>query len=62
MFAGSEEGAKKSALMFSLVGTCKLHDVNPYEYLNDVITRISEYPKENLHHLLPDSWKVHFKK
>lgn len=62
MFAGSEEGAKKSALMFSLVGTCKLHDVNPYEYLDDVITRISEYPKENLDHLLPDLWKVHFKK
>jgi transposase len=62
LFAGSEEGARRSALMFSLIGTCKLHDVEPYEYLNDVINRIGEYPKENLHHLLPDLWKVHFKK
>ncbi len=56
------KGARRSALMFSLIGTCKLHDVEPYEYLNDVINRIGEYPKENLHHLLPDLWKVHFKK
>ena len=62
LFAGSEEGARRSALMYSLIGTCKMHDVEPYEYLNDVIARVAEYPKENLHHLLPDLWKVHFKK
>lgn len=62
LFAGSHDGAKRSALLYSLIGTCKMHEVEPYEYLNDVLNRIQEYPKENLHHLLPDLWKKFFKK
>ncbi|WP_254640292.1 transposase, partial [Chitinophaga sp. GbtcB8] len=30
LFAGSHEAAKRSAMLFSLLGTCKMHNINPY--------------------------------
>jgi len=57
LFAGSHEGAKRAALFYSLLGTAKLHNVEPFEYLKDVLSRISDYPYKNLADLLPANWK-----
>jgi len=56
LFAGSERGARHAALMYSLLGTCKLHGVEPFAYLCDVIARISDHKANKLHELLPQNW------
>jgi hypothetical protein len=61
LFFGSHEGAKRSALLFSLACSCRLHNVNTYEYFTDILTRMAYLPPnapfEVLRELLPDRWK-----
>ena len=57
LFAGSDRGARNAALMYSLLGTCKLHGVEPFAYLSDVIARISDHKANKLHELLPQNWQ-----
>jgi hypothetical protein len=54
--------AKRAALVYSLVATAKLHEVEPFEYLKDIIGRISDYPYQQITDLLPTNWKTKFKK
>lgn len=57
LFAGSDRGARNAALMYSLLGTCKLHGVEPFAYLGDVIARIPEHKANRLSELLPQNWQ-----
>jgi transposase len=57
MFAGSHKAAQDAALMYSLLGTCKLHGIEPLAYLTDVIARISDHKANKLEELLPWNWK-----
>jgi len=57
LFAGSHSGAGKAAMVYSLLGSCKLQDINPYDYLQDVLERLPEHPVNQLHELLPTNWK-----
>ena len=57
LFAGSHNGAGRAALIYSLVGTAKLHQVEPWQYLNDIVNRISEYPYSKIDELLPQNWQ-----
>jgi transposase len=56
LFAGSHEGAKRAAVLYTLLNTCKLNGVNSYDYLRDVLTRIN-LPGVTLRELLPQYWK-----
>jgi hypothetical protein len=56
MFAGSHEGAQRAAMLYSLLGTCKQLDVEPYRWLEDVLTRISDCKMSQLDELLPQNW------
>jgi transposase len=58
MFCGSEEGAKRAAIMYSLLGCCKMHSVHPYEWLKDVLTRLPMHPINRVKELLPHHWKI----
>jgi transposase len=58
LFAGSHLGAQRLAKIYSLIGTCKMNGVDPWEWLNDVITRINNYPINKIHELLPHNWKA----
>lgn len=53
LFAGSHEGAKRAAMMYSFLGTCKINNVEPYAWLKDVLTRIPDHSIQNLEELLP---------
>lgn len=54
LFAGSDGGAEHWAVIASLIETCKLTGVEPYAYLNDVITRIvNGHPQSQIDDLLP---------
>jgi transposase len=57
LFAGSDEGAERACVLYSLVASCKLHGVNPFEYLRDVLVRIGEHPARDVLALSPKGWK-----
>jgi transposase len=57
LFAGSHDAARRGAIIYSLVVTAQLHDVEPFKYLKDVIARISDHPHKQLAELLPQNWK-----
>lgn len=57
LFAGSHKAAQKAAMMYSFFATCKINNVEPYAWLNDVLNRISEHKANKLEELLPQNWK-----
>ncbi|HTV19844.1 MAG TPA: IS66 family transposase [Polyangiaceae bacterium] len=57
LFAGNDDGAVRACVLYSLLATCKLHGVNPFEYLRDVLVRISEHPASDVLALSPKAWK-----
>ena len=57
LFAGSHEAAQRSAMLYSLLGTCKLHDVNPFAWLRDVLQRIALHPINKIYEMLPNKWQ-----
>lgn len=57
LFAGSHEAAKRSAMLYSLMGTCKLHGVSPMVWLTDVLKRINSHPINKISELLPQNWQ-----
>lgn len=60
LFCWSEVGAEAVATLQSLIVTCRLHDIDPYEYLVDVLQRIDRHPAREVHLLTPRLWKRHF--
>jgi transposase len=56
MFAGSHEGASRAAMIYSFLGTCKKNEVNPFEWLKDVLSRIQDQKANKLNELLPQNW------
>ncbi|MCK5521071.1 MAG: transposase, partial [Candidatus Marinimicrobia bacterium] len=55
LFAGSHEGAERSAIIYTLVANAKNAGINPFEYLKTVISRIAEHPINKLDQLLPQN-------
>jgi transposase len=56
LFAGSHEAAQRSAMLYSLLGTCKLHGINPFVWLRDILQRIGNHPINRIEELLPHKW------
>ena len=58
MFLGSDNGGRRAAIMNSLIATCRRLAIDPFAYLRDIFTRISDHPQSRLAELLPDHWKT----
>ena len=58
LFAGSDRGAERAAVMASLIMTAKLNDVDPQAWLADVLVRINDHAVHRLHELLPWNWRA----
>ena len=56
-FAGSDEGARRAARIYTLVETCKLNGVDPQAWLADALARLPDHPVKLIHELLPWNWK-----
>ena len=56
LFAGSEGGARSAAILFSITGSCRLHGIDPWEYLHDVLGRINDHPVNRIRELTPANW------
>jgi transposase len=57
LFAGSEAGAQRAAIIYSLVASCKLNGHDPFAYFDDVLRKVSTHPAERIDDLLPCNWK-----
>ena len=56
MFCQNHESAARTAIIYSLLGTCKVQGVNPTLWLTDVLSRIQDHSVLRLDELLPDRW------
>ena len=56
LFAGSDSGGERAAIIYSLVGTAKLNGIDPEGYLRHVLERIAEHPINRVEEMLP--WKL----
>jgi transposase len=60
LFCWTELGAQHVGIIQSLIVTCRLHGIDPYTYLVDVLQRISEHPASRVAELTPRRWQQHF--
>ena len=58
LFAGSDRGGERAAVMLTLIQTCRLHDVDPQAWLADVLARINDHAIHRLDELLPWNWSA----
>lgn len=57
LFAGSDTGAERAAVAFTILATCRLQGVNPYRYIVDVLRKLSaNWPMRRIDELLPAAW------
>lgn len=60
LFCWTELGAKYVGIMQSLIVTCRLHGIDPYDYLVDVLQRVGQHPASRVCELIPRLWKQLF--
>ena len=57
LFAGSDRGGERAAVIYSLIATAKLNDIDPQAWLADVLARIADHPIRRLDELMPWHWR-----
>jgi hypothetical protein len=57
LFAGSDRGGARAAMMYSLIMTARMNDVDPQAWLTDVLARIADHPAQGIDELLPWNWR-----
>ena len=62
LFAGNHEAAGRSAMLYSLFATCKLHNVNPIEWLTYVFENINDHKINEIEDLLPQNYAARLNK
>ena len=57
LFAGSDAGAERAAIAYTVLATCTLHELDPWAYVKDVLEKIAgDWPQGEIDRLLPDRW------
>jgi transposase len=57
LFVGNPRGGRTAAILASLTSTCRRHDIDPQQYLTQLLTNLSQVRKSELPNWLPDQWK-----
>lgn len=55
-FCGSEAGGKWAAMLYGLLGSCRLQGKNPFAWLKDVLERVRDHPADRMEELTPRLW------
>ena len=58
LFAGSDSGGRRAAILYTLIQTAALNGLDPEAYLRDVLARIADHPINRIDDLLPWTWAV----
>src|SRR6202021_146526 len=56
-FAGSDDGGRRAAAIYTLIETAKLNDIDPQAWLTDVLARLHDHPAKQLGEFLPWNWR-----
>ena len=57
LFCGSDRGGQRAAILYTLIQTARLNDIDPQAWLADVLARIADHPAARLDELLPWHWQ-----
>lgn len=57
LFAGSDAGGVRAAILYTLILSCRKTGINPFEYLRDVLLRVSRQLTSRIGELMPRNWK-----
>jgi hypothetical protein len=57
LFFGSDRGGHTAAILLTLLKSAQRNDLNPFDYLTDVLTRIADHPHSQVAGLLPHCWE-----
>jgi transposase len=57
LFAGSDSGGERAAMLYTIIETARLNGVEPYGYLADILDRIADHPSRRIADLLPWNWR-----
>ena len=57
LFCGSDRGGQRAAVLYTLIQTARLNDVDPQAWLGDILARIADHPVNRLDELLPWNWR-----
>lgn len=58
MFYGSDTHAESAAAIFSVIASCRLHSLDPEQYLDEVLRVLPYWPKERMLELAPKGWQA----
>ena len=56
LFCGSDRGGQRAAILYTLIQTARLNDIDPQAWLADILARIADHPATRLDELLPWNW------
>ena len=57
LFMGSAEAGERNAVVYTLVANCRMHGIEPYAYLKDVLTRLPSTTNQEVEQLTPLNWQ-----
>lgn len=58
LFCGSDRGGQRAAVLYTLIQTARINDIDPQAWLADVLARIADHPVNRIDELLPWNWQV----
>lgn len=58
LFCGSDRGGQRAAILYTLIQTARLNNVDPQAWLADVLARIADHPATRLDELQPWNWQL----
>ncbi len=58
LFCGSDDGVEWNTTVVTLVASCRLHDIEPWAYLRDVLTLLPGWPRKRALELAPKYWRA----
>jgi hypothetical protein len=56
LFIGAEEAGWRSAVIYSIIQSCRTHGVEPYAYMKDVLTRLPSMTNHQIPTITPRAW------
>ena len=56
LFVGHPETGERSAVIYTFLGSCRRHGVNPFDYLKDLLTRLPAAKRTQLQEFTPVAW------
>ncbi|MBL9136977.1 MAG: transposase domain-containing protein [Verrucomicrobiales bacterium] len=56
LFIGHPDAGDRPAILYSLMASCRLHGINPLDYLNDVFTRLPAATTSQIEKFVPSEW------